>query len=292
VIELARSHGVVVNIISIKGTECRLEKLGQVSDATGGKVEIVDPLNLASQFSSILAEKVVATQVTATLLVHKGLYIKDLGVSSDTQNKLTRDVGTVTNSTEITFEIKTKDQVEVGTTLPFQVVIKYLRPNDESRGNLQYTRVLAMTREVTNDRKLVEEKMNIRACGTHFGQQTAQLALEGKYTEARVTAYKNKKLLKKAATTVANKSAYSEWKTQVATANKHMHSAQKKERATNHGRNYSDDEEENNERDFESDDEERKSKTSVTLQEVKKKRSRDRADETSKVFYSLNHFKS
>jgi hypothetical protein len=206
VIDLARSAGVVVNVISIKGTECRLEKLGQVTDATGGKVNIVDPLNLASQFTSILSEKVIATQVVATLLVHQGLGIKDQIVdSSEVRNKLTRDVGTVTTNTEITFELLTRDQNAIGDTLPFQVIIKYVRPYDESGGSLQYTRIIAMTHKVTQDRKLVEENMDMQVMGTHFGQQTAQLALQGKYTEARVTAYKNKKLLKKAANTSEKK---------------------------------------------------------------------------------------
>jgi len=143
-----------------------------------------------------------------------------------------------------------------------------------------------MTRNVTNDRKLVEDNMNIQVLGTHFGQQTAQLALQGKYTEARVTAYTNKKLLKKAANTSEKRSTYGAWKTQVAKANKHMHSAQKKEREAE-GRNYSDDEEED-----EDSTNDINLERQVKKQEVKKKRSRDRGDETSQVLFTLNRYTS
>ena len=44
--EHAKLHGVSVSVMSIKGTDCRMEYLGAVSDATGGDATIVDPLKL------------------------------------------------------------------------------------------------------------------------------------------------------------------------------------------------------------------------------------------------------
>jgi len=143
-----------------------------------------------------------------------------------------------------------------------------------------------MTRQVSNDRKLVEDNMDLQVMGTHFGQQTAQLALDGKYSEARVTAYKNKKLLKKAANTEEKRSTYGAWKTEISKANKHIHFAQKSEREKE-GRNYSDEDDEEDSGN-ESDKEERQTRKL----ELKKKRSRDRGDETSNTLFRLNRYKS
>lgn len=34
----------MISVISIKGTDCRLEDLGQLTDTTNGAVDIVEPL--------------------------------------------------------------------------------------------------------------------------------------------------------------------------------------------------------------------------------------------------------
>ncbi len=62
-----------MSVISIKGSNCKLVELGRVADETGGQVNIVDPLKLTQQFGSILADPIIATNVTATLVLHKGL---------------------------------------------------------------------------------------------------------------------------------------------------------------------------------------------------------------------------
>ena len=98
--EAARAAGVTVSVISLRGDECRLEHLGRVAEATGaytvvfgvlqfifaflftpcllrcvsgGTIDRVDPLNLGSQFSNILANAVVATHVKAKMLVGRAL---------------------------------------------------------------------------------------------------------------------------------------------------------------------------------------------------------------------------
>ena len=64
---------VSVSVISIKGADCKLVELGKVADQTGGQVNIVDPFKLTEQFGNILADSIIATNVTATLILHKGL---------------------------------------------------------------------------------------------------------------------------------------------------------------------------------------------------------------------------
>ena len=62
-----------MSVITIKGTDCKLAKLGKVADVTGGQVNIVDPLTLTSEFGTVLAERVIATNVVTTVLLHDGL---------------------------------------------------------------------------------------------------------------------------------------------------------------------------------------------------------------------------
>ena len=82
-----------VSVTTIKGTECRLLELGRVADITGGqvsvfsghefsyidsiyvcpKVDMVDPLKIADEFSNILATPVIATNVGAKIVMHRDL---------------------------------------------------------------------------------------------------------------------------------------------------------------------------------------------------------------------------
>jgi len=298
--EFAKSRGVVVNVLSIVGTECRIEKLGLVSDGTGGKVDMVDPLNLAQRFSSILSDKVIATNLTATLLVHKDLIISrdDNEVESVESNKLKKNVWTVTATSEITFELAVRPKATLGEKLPFQVQIRFLRPGDGSCGRLQYLRVIAQSKDVTEDRDLVEKNLNFAVMGTHFGQQTAQLALQGKYSEARNTAYAKKKLLKRAAKTAEDKTSYNVWKTEVSAADRLLSKQQKMEKVVNKGKNLSDDEDDEMDTDDEGDV--NMISSSSSSKEVKRKktkeaavsrlRSAERDDATATRLYKLNRF--
>jgi hypothetical protein len=84
---------------SIVGDGCNLEVLGTLSEATGGSVINVNPLELTKNFSSILAKAVLASNVSVKLLLHFGMQFRnEAGV---TGNKLTREVGNVTDDTEV-----------------------------------------------------------------------------------------------------------------------------------------------------------------------------------------------
>ena len=60
----------MVSLVRIKGTDCKALELGQVADKTGGEVTTVDPLNITTEFSSILANPVIATNVTTKIVLH------------------------------------------------------------------------------------------------------------------------------------------------------------------------------------------------------------------------------
>lgn len=71
--EFAKSKGVTVNIVSIVGDECNLDTLSRIAELTGGEVERVDPISLTKNFANILSKPIIASNVIAKVLLHKGL---------------------------------------------------------------------------------------------------------------------------------------------------------------------------------------------------------------------------
>ncbi len=122
--EDARQRGVTVHVISMEGTDCKLALLGRVADKTNGSLNIVNPLNLAEEFKSILANRIVATSVSVRLIVnHKYLYVRDEeleiaesraieaadvagkeGLNAVKKSCVNRPVGNANVDTELTFE--------------------------------------------------------------------------------------------------------------------------------------------------------------------------------------------
>lgn len=96
--EYAKEMGVTVHIISIIGEECNLETLTKVCEMTGGDVERVDPNNLVDNFSQILNNKTIATNVELKVKLHRGLEFKNEPLQALSQNKtiLTKELGNIT----------------------------------------------------------------------------------------------------------------------------------------------------------------------------------------------------
>ena len=66
-------RSVTVSLVTIKGVECRVLELGRVADTTGGNVTQVDPLTVSFEFSNIVANPIIATNVECKLILHNRL---------------------------------------------------------------------------------------------------------------------------------------------------------------------------------------------------------------------------
>jgi hypothetical protein len=222
---LALDKDVTVSLVSIKGTDCRIMELGQVADKTGGEVTVVDPLNIMSEFSNILANPVIATDVTTKIILHRDLYFR---TEESKESVLVIPVGSVTAQTELTYEYgvrkkartrKEKDGEEkagsaeasggagggAGVTdvapllvdgkphLPFQLQIEYTG-QDGSR----CMRVITQAKPITTDRGVAEKDMDMSVVGAHVAHTTATLAMGGEYSQARLGAISSQRLLQKA----------------------------------------------------------------------------------------------
>uniref|UniRef100_A0A6A7G8Q6 Sec23/Sec24 trunk domain containing protein n=2 Tax=Hirondellea gigas TaxID=1518452 RepID=A0A6A7G8Q6_9CRUS len=206
----ASMNGVTVNVISISDEECQLENVGRVADMTGGSVDKIDSLQITHKFSGILQNPVIATNVNATMFVHRGLRLRTddedetvvpaAAASSSSSSsesvpakkknpnfvvdRVSRDIGNVTKETEIFFEYSIRKDEMVRwkhlSGLPFQVQIQYTRL-DGSR----CIRVITQVKEITHSKEEAEADVDIAVMAANAVQKSAQLAQKGDYESSR-----------------------------------------------------------------------------------------------------------
>ena len=194
----AKEHGVIVSVISIKGSDCRMEYLGSVASATGGEVNIVDPLNLSQNFNSILKNPVVATNVRLELVFSKYLTLKNDYIfdkddcaekkEEEIENRFIKNIGNATKDTEIGIIFAIKDQIppEV-TSIPFQASVYYTALNKN-----KYLRVITQEKVITSSEALEDlNNIDVAVYSAVTGQVSASLAQQGRYQEALSNATNN-----------------------------------------------------------------------------------------------------
>uniref|UniRef100_A0A8C5R2E1 VWFA domain-containing protein n=1 Tax=Leptobrachium leishanense TaxID=445787 RepID=A0A8C5R2E1_9ANUR len=189
--EMALQHSVVVSVVTIEGTDCRLRELGQLADKTGGKVNIVHPLQLADEFQSIVEERINATDVKVKVYLPNSMYLLH---EAHTISIMERMIGSTTSDSilSIEFNVKTSKIQEVlrHSQLPVQVELTFCLP-DGRRGH----RVLSQKRPLTNDSSAALDSINLNVIQIHSAQISAQLAIEGRVDEASKIALALKELI-------------------------------------------------------------------------------------------------
>lgn len=207
---LAKINGVTVDVISIKGSECALEDLGQVSEIAGGEVIRMDPLELTKNFSTILANPVIASQVSCTFFLHEGLSFRNQAGVGPNDHKVTREMGNVTASSEIFFEYEVnpgKVNKHKGLkSLPFQVQIRYTKLN-----GMKCMRVLSQSQLITTKRRVAEEDVRMDLLASNVAYQSANMAEQGNYEQARMNNVRCGRMMQRSANTSAQKSVYRNW---------------------------------------------------------------------------------
>ncbi|CAF0935328.1 unnamed protein product [Brachionus calyciflorus] len=169
--DFAAAKGVSVSIITIEGTTCKLGLLGDISFKTGGIVNVVNPVNLKNEFSSILEDQIIATNVSATLTLHKALFIKDHSNFDNRQSVVSKEIGNVTKETEITFEFSVRDDFNITEKeLPFQLKITYTTLN-----GAKLLRVLTKFKEITHDKNKAEAHSDRRILASNIVQSQGRL---------------------------------------------------------------------------------------------------------------------
>ncbi|KAF6735258.1 Circularly permutated Ras protein 1 [Oryzias melastigma] len=184
--------GVIISVMSFKGTNCRLADIGSLADVTGGRVNIVCIETVATNIQSVSVDNVLATGVLATLLAPDGVYFP---YEDENNHKLVREIGNVTRGTEITFQFAVKPEFEdvllQKKTLPFQIQLSF-----KTRDQQKVTRIVTEQRPATIRSRIVLGDLNVAVLGVHCAQLCASLTMEGRVKEAKKHLKTQKDLLK------------------------------------------------------------------------------------------------
>jgi Sec23/Sec24 trunk domain/Sec23/Sec24 zinc finger len=320
------NEGISVNVLSIKGTDCKLERLASVSDATGGTVNTVEPTKLREEFAAALDNDLIATHCTVKVLLHRALYLHSIGSSFGGTDKsgesgggasTSLNIGPVTSSTKISLRygvVKKKEQVSeekngaasststLGeappSAVPFQVIVNYVRVSD----GCKLVRVLSAQQVLTTDRSEAEAAADVDVLAHAAKQVAAELALEGGYTQSRAMLQQAGALLKRVARTQGGgeqQQAYVRFKKEAFVADNLLFNEQRREEhdgfAGLSDSDHSDsDLDDNSGSDDDDDDDERRVKAAAAKAKKGKKkrkalstRSNRRNDKTANLLYRL-----
>lgn len=75
--EHAKLKGVTVHIVTIIGSECNIDAISPVAEATNGEIERVNPSDIQRNFGDFLSRAVLATRVELKVKLHKGLEFRN-----------------------------------------------------------------------------------------------------------------------------------------------------------------------------------------------------------------------
>jgi len=160
---------------------------------------IVDPLNLTKNFNFILQNAIIATDVSATMVLNKALTFRH--EKNAENNKAVREIGNVTQESIITFEYypKNKEDFKNVSDVCFQVQISFTKLDGS-----KCIRIISKRQKITYDRQEAEKHVNVNVVGLHSQVQAAQKAAEGKYSAARLIQKRNMRMVRR---TLANEEA-------------------------------------------------------------------------------------
>uniref|UniRef100_A0A3Q4IDV4 VWFA domain-containing protein n=1 Tax=Neolamprologus brichardi TaxID=32507 RepID=A0A3Q4IDV4_NEOBR len=208
--EFAADNGVTVSVLSIEGTDCRLDELGKLADRTRGKVVIASPSRLHPEFEQIIQNRTIATHCTVIILLPKSMCMKG---EKEAGHKGTREVGNVDPDTDITFQFRANEKVSEGeenkhsyrlTRVSIQLQIKYRLRNGRTM-----LRLITADREVTDDGSAVLSSLCLAIIQLNSSQASAALAVRGRLLYARREGDTQKQLIERAIAEAEQ--TYNEW---------------------------------------------------------------------------------
>ncbi|KAJ8309347.1 hypothetical protein KUTeg_014221 [Tegillarca granosa] len=179
--EYAKKHGIVVSIIAVKGEPVGLQSVSKCANASGGTVNVLNPLELMRQLRLISQNYVVATSVSVIMMLYPELHVDD-PLQPQGSNRIEKEVGNALKDTDLTFRFKPKTpgkKISLA-EVPFQVQINYTLKDGR-----KMLRVLSKSLKTTDNRTEMEKGMNVAVVGLAATQQTAELASKGSVQDAR-----------------------------------------------------------------------------------------------------------
>ncbi|XP_052769779.1 circularly permutated Ras protein 1-like [Mya arenaria] len=193
--EFARSNNTRLSILAVEGHETGLRNVQECAITSGGTVNVLNPLEMMRQLRLIAQNYTVATAVDVTVILHPDLMFDEPGYQQ-ASNRLVKEVGNAAKETDLTFRYKPKDPKNKTKkkAIPFQVQISYTL-----KSGMRCMRVLSKSHEVTQDRKQMEEGVNVAVVGIAAVQKTAVMASKGNAKTAQEHMRSVQKMLKRGA---------------------------------------------------------------------------------------------
>nr|XP_020493212.1 circularly permutated Ras protein 1-like [Labrus bergylta] len=208
--EYAANQGVTVSVLSIEGTDCRLDELGRLADRTGGTVVVASPNKLHSEFEHIINSRTIATHCTVTLLLPQSLCVRG---ERESGHKGTREVGNIAPHTEITFQFGANESdaeaPASGSRVFIQLYVRYRHRNGQ-----RMLRVITSDRVVTDDSSAALSSLSLAIIQLNSSQASASLALRGRFLDALKEGEPQRKLIERAIEhnhSAEDKQTYQEW---------------------------------------------------------------------------------
>jgi len=273
-----------VSIISILGSNACLEYIAQIAAETRGYNDIVDPLKLTQNFNFILENEIIATDVSVSIFLHKGLQLKK-------DSKQEQFLGNVNKESTITYayKIQNKELIKNMETIPFQIQIKYSKLDGS-----KCMRVIAKEVHVTTNRDFAEQNMNLNVIGLRSQQETSRYASEGNYTKARMKQKSNirmaKKCIQNSQATEDQKGQYAVWVSDAKKVNEVIKSSTKEEKRKGLQYGSDDDDASSGEEDNDDFNEAKLQKAAKKEQRLKERKNyRYENDEVSNVLYQASN---
>ncbi|KAH3859158.1 circularly permutated Ras protein 1-like [Dreissena polymorpha] len=179
--EFAKRNNTRLSVLAVEGADTGLRHVQECAIVSGGTVNVLNPLEMMRQLRLIAQNYTIATAVDVVVILHPDLVFDEPGFQQ-ASNRLVKEVGNAAKETDLTFRYKSKDPKKKISkkTIPFQVQISYTLKN-----GMRCLRVLSKSHQVTQDRKQMEENINVAVVGIAAVQKSAVIASKGDAKKAQ-----------------------------------------------------------------------------------------------------------
>ena len=195
--KLAKENSILISVLTIKGSECKVDKLAVLADLTGGMVSRIKPSKIGKDFNKAMIGEMIGTDANLRLQLHRALcfrnedsiYISKEEASFKKNSIFSKELGNVTLSTEDTFEYgfkNKKELVKMGLKvenlkeLPIQAQIKYTNLE-----GVDVLRVFTLKVEVTNNLDEVKKNANVKIVAMRAAHDVAKEGDKGNLVFAK-----------------------------------------------------------------------------------------------------------
>lgn len=164
---LANEHGISINITTIKGEECKIDVLAELTDNTNGIINRVNPDELTQNFRSLSQQEIAAQKAEIKIFLHKALAMRSLYQEDFLYVKdkfYQKNFAVLNENCEIQFEYDLKPTDDetleyyshVLKAFPLQVQITF------QQKERKFLKILNILQNISNKKDEVEQKASVK----------------------------------------------------------------------------------------------------------------------------------